>query len=84
MFMKCCNPACGAPFDYREGRLIRFTRNKPKGLSPDHDQVIEHFWLCGKCAALYVFQKESGRDITVRPRVKEISHDRDSHSILVA
>ena len=23
--MKCCNPLCDAPFDYRQGRLVRFS-----------------------------------------------------------
>ena len=24
MFARCSNPECGAPFNYREGRLIRY------------------------------------------------------------
>jgi hypothetical protein len=84
MFMKCCNPKCEAPFDYREGRLIRFSWNPPKGCSPDHFQVIEHFWLCGKCSALYEFKNEPGNNVTVRPRAEQSSQDRRFHSTLVA
>jgi len=89
MFIKCCNPECGAPFDYREGRLIRFSRNTPNDSSSynrntNNCQVIEHFWLCGKCAALYVFENEPGNHVTVRPRTEEFSQRTNPRSTLVA
>lgn len=34
MFMKCCNPNCETPFDYRRGRLIRISR-AIGGMLPD-------------------------------------------------
>ena len=64
MLIKCCNPKCEAPFDYREGRLIRFSGNSANGKTLENHPLIRHFWLCGKCAGLYVFEYESG--ITVK------------------
>jgi len=41
MFEKCLNPDCDLPFDYREGRLIRFCSTKAK--SPAERHRVEHF-----------------------------------------
>jgi hypothetical protein len=69
MFAKCSNPDCGLPFDHREGRLIRF--RSPDAKSPSEHDCIEHFWLCGKCSELYVFEYESGAGIMITRRVTE-------------
>jgi hypothetical protein len=71
MFMRCLNPDCGAPFDYREGRLIRFC--KP----PLDDQLVidrhrvEHYWLCGRCSSFYDFEYEPGMGMKIRLRMRE-------------
>jgi hypothetical protein len=67
MFEKCSNPDCGLPFDYREGRLIRFYSTEAE--SPAEHQGVEHFWLCGKCSERYVFAYERGAGMKIRPRV---------------
>jgi hypothetical protein len=69
MFEKCSNPNCGLPFDYREGRLIRFC--SPDAKFPAEHQCVEHFWLCGKCSKLYVFEYKRGAGVKIRLRETE-------------
>ena len=68
MYMKCCNPDCDTPFDYREGRLIRVSKAPPKGKATESRSLVEHFWLCGKCAGQYVLEHEFGMPIKVKLR----------------
>jgi hypothetical protein len=70
MFGKCSNPACGAPFNYREGRLFRFDK-PPEGESSAGQDRVELFWLCGRCSELYVFEYEKGAGIKIKLRVRE-------------
>jgi hypothetical protein len=63
MLEKCSNPDCDLPFDYREGRLIRFSPTDTK--SPGQYRCVEHFWLCGKCSERYVFAYEPGAGIKI-------------------
>jgi hypothetical protein len=72
MLLKCCNPECEAPFDYREGRLIRFSSEQANAKSAENRSLIQHFWLCGKCAGLFVFEHESGISVRIRPRHQEL------------
>jgi len=75
---------CEAPFDYREGRLIRFsskrTNDKPSGNQP----LIQHFWLCGTCAAKFIFVCESGITVKIKPRQQELSEEYLSHFVSAA
>jgi hypothetical protein len=68
MLIRCCNPECKAPFNYREGRLIRFSMLQanvnPLGKQP----AVQHFWLCGTCAREFVFDANSGASLNIRPR----------------
>lgn len=84
MFMKCCNPNCGAPFDYREGQLIRFSKALSNGYSAENHHLVEHFWLCGKCSGDYVFEYESGVTVKVRARAGELCQDRVPSLVSVA
>jgi hypothetical protein len=71
---KCANPACGEPFRYlREGKLFRVDldqlENRAAGKS-DSEKVwhrLEHFWLCGRCAATMTLVAERGRGISTVP-----------------
>ena len=81
MFIKCCNPECEAPFDYREGRLIRFSRTPSSGKPAKNQRLIEHFWLCGKCAGLYVIEFESRVIVKIKPRKQQLSEEKLSHSV---
>lgn len=71
MLIKCCNPKCATPFDHREGRLIRFSSKPANGKTIENRPLIQHFWLCGKCAVLYVFEFESGISVKIKPRHQE-------------
>jgi hypothetical protein len=69
--MKCCNPECVAPFDYREGRLIRVSRPVENDNNSQARPVVKHFWLCGKCAAAYEFELRSDSGVAIRPRDRQ-------------
>jgi hypothetical protein len=79
MLIKCCNPECQAPIDYRQGRLMRFTGTPSSGNDPKNRHRIQHYWLCGKCAELYVFDFESGTGVKLKPREQESSVENPSH-----
>jgi hypothetical protein len=78
MFEKCLNPDCGLPFDYREGRLIRFCSTDAK--PPAGHPGVEHFWLCGKCSERYVFAYERGAGMKIRLRGTE-THETAARSL---
>jgi hypothetical protein len=84
MLIKCCNPMCAAPFDYREGRLIRFSSKITNDKSSENHSLIRHFWLCGKCAGLYVFEYESGMTVKIKPRHQESSQEHLFHFVSAA
>jgi len=71
MFAKCSNPDCGASFDYREGLLVRSCEFPMDGQPPANRQRIEHFWLCGSCSKLYVFEYKVGTGMKIKLRVRE-------------
>jgi hypothetical protein len=75
MLSKCSNPDCQAPFDYREGRLVRHSRTLPGGRPGEIQRVIKHFWLCGKCAALYLLEYESGMNIKLKLRDRILTEE---------
>ena len=72
MFAKCSNPDCVAPFDYREGRLIRFCKSPSDGQFPVDDHCVEHFWLCGRCSELYVFEYEREVGMKIKLRIRKL------------
>jgi hypothetical protein len=74
MEMKCCNPGCDALFDYREGRLVRVSKNPPKDNPSKTQRLIEHFWLCGKCSIDFVLEYKSGNGVTIKSRDYERDH----------
>ncbi len=82
MLTKCCNPKCEAPFDYREGRLIRLSNQVANGKPSEGRPLIQHFWLCEECAGLYVFEYESGASVKLRPRHEEVAEE--SHCYFVS
>jgi hypothetical protein len=72
MFAKCSNSDCGVPFDYREGQLIRYCKPPLDGQFSTDYPCVEHFWLCGSCSKLYVFENERGSDIKIKPRMRKL------------
>ncbi len=69
MLSKCANPACSTPLLYlREGKIFIMERapeprltEQPAGPARKNHRV-EHFWLCGACAAekTLVYDKKTG------------------------
>ena len=84
MIKKCCNPECDAPFDYREGRLVRFSRLSSSGISPENRFIIEHFWLCGDCTEVFVLDHDSEMNVKIKPRDKKIRERKSVHSTVAA
>ena len=74
MDMKCCNPGCDAPFDYREGRLIRVSKDPSKDNPSETQRLIEHFWLCGKCSIDFVLEYKPGKGVTIKSHDYTIVH----------
>jgi hypothetical protein len=68
MLIRCCNPECKAPFNNREGRLIRFSMVQAGVKSADKQPPVQHFWLCRKCARDFVFEASPGASLNIRPR----------------
>jgi hypothetical protein len=72
MIAQCSNPDCAAPFDYREGRLVRFCKLPSDHQSLANEKCVEHFWLCGSCSEIYTFEFESGPRMVIKPRDGEL------------
>ncbi len=72
MFERCSNLDCRASFDYREGQLIRFCKSPLDDQSPADRHREEHFWLCGSCSRLFVFEYNVGAGMKTKLRVKEL------------
>ena len=72
MVTKCCNPKCEAPFDYRQGRLIRMVY-PADGTGASNYKVIKHFWICGKCTANFVLKQDGEAGVTLQSRKSEAS-----------
>jgi hypothetical protein len=72
MLSTCANPACQASFQYfREGRLYRFELSPTaNGTSMAGDnkppRKVEHFWLCGRCAAIMTLALHQQKVVVVR------------------
>jgi hypothetical protein len=70
MISKCANPECSAPFRYlRDGKLFRVNWGLLESASAaqnDSDKPwhrLEHFWLCGRCAATMTLVAEKGKGV---------------------
>jgi hypothetical protein len=70
MVLKCSNPDCEKPFDYRRGRLFRFHNDQPDAQSPGNVcPCIRHFWLCDGCSGPHVLEYHYGLGVVIRQRV---------------
>ena len=72
MITKCFNPACQTPFDHRAGRLVRFSRKTSNNNYEECRQYIEHFWLCGTCTDLFIFECDEGMPVGLMRREQVI------------
>lgn len=53
MVSNCANPGCGKPLHYlREGRIYVFDASVGTAITGQkRERRLEHYWLCGACAA---------------------------------
>lgn len=70
--MKCCNPQCKAPFDYRQGRLIRIV-GPAGGTGSSNHKAIKHFWMCGQCSSTFVLKQDGEARVILQSRDVEPS-----------
>lgn len=84
MSMKCCNPKCEAPFDHREGRLVRFSGTVMNAKTRKTEAFIQHVWLCGRCAEQFVFERNSEHAIALKPRKQHLAQGSASPFVSVA
>ena len=73
MLAKCANPSCSTPLVYlREGKIFMVespqSRTDKDGaivFGPKSPNRVEHFWLCGPCAAemTLTYDRERGVEI---------------------
>jgi hypothetical protein len=83
MLAKCANPSCSTPLVYlREGKI--FMMESPQSQTdkdgaivsrPRPSNRVEHFWLCGPCAAQMTLTYDRQRGIeVVRKGVSKAPH----------
>ncbi len=75
MVNSCANPDCHKTLRYlREGVVYLFSQTKHahSGASDAADaaQRMEHFWLCGSCAAVSTLKTDSKGHVQLTPKVK--------------
>jgi hypothetical protein len=73
MLAKCANPSCSTPLVYlREGKIF-MVESPPSQtdkdvvivLRPKSPNRVEHFWLCGPCAAQMTLTYDRQRGVEV-------------------
>jgi hypothetical protein len=67
MFSTCANPECQKPFDYHQGRLLRFHSDR-SGSDLSENCCVRHFWLCADCSRAYVLEYQVGLGVVIRLR----------------
>ena len=71
MLAKCANPSCSTPLIYlREGKIfmIESPHTDKDGVThirPKSPNRVEHFWLCGLCAAQMTLTYDRQRGVEV-------------------
>jgi len=83
MLAKCANPSCSTPLVYlREGKIFMMESQQPQTEKdgaifrrPRPSNRVEHFWLCGPCAAQMTLTYDRQRGIqVVRKGVSKAPH----------
>ena len=73
MLAKCANPSCSTPLVYlREGKIFmvespqsRTDKDGAIPIRPKPPNRVEHFWLCGPCAAQLTLTYDRQRGVEV-------------------
>jgi hypothetical protein len=70
MVNNCANSGCGKPLLYlREGRIFIFdTSDGPSEPGAKRLRRLDHYWLCGACAATMMIVQNSQGTATVLPK----------------
>lgn len=79
MVSKCANPECSVSFQYfREGKLYRIDNAGLGTDLPTGPQVparkrphrVEHYWLCGTCAARLTLTYDREKGVLIMPLLR--------------
>jgi hypothetical protein len=72
MLAKCANPSCSTELVYlREGKIFMVeapAQAQKSELSPKPANRVEHFWLCGPCAAQLTLAYDRRSGVQVVPK----------------
>lgn len=79
MVSHCANPGCGKPLHYlREGRIYVFDALVgTAGTAEKRERRLEHWWLCGLCAASLILTQDPQGWIRVLPKPPATPEDGD-------
>lgn len=77
MLSKCANPTCSTPLVYlREGKIFMMEQNPQPEVRRNGPVLVkasnrvEHFWLCGPCAAKMTITYDHQLGVVVVPKSK--------------
>ena len=71
MVNKCANPECNKTLRYlREGIVYLFSNGKEPDKMKGGPQRLEHFWLCGACAAKWTLKLDLQHDVQMIPKTR--------------
>jgi len=83
-FSACANPECRVPFDYHGGHFFRFHKAHRGEDGPANTHSVQHFWLCGNCAATFVLDYQVGRGVLMSRRRDSSSQEQECRLIAAA
>ncbi len=64
----CANPRCMKPLVYlREGTVYIFEIPAAEPSDPTSHR-LEHYWLCGQCAATHLLERTANRELRLVPK----------------
>lgn len=77
MLSKCANPTCSTPLVYlREGKIFMMEQSLQPEIRRNGPVLVkaanrvEHFWLCGPCAATMTITHDDQLGVVVVPKSK--------------
>lgn len=69
MVSHCANPSCNKPLHYlREGKVFLFSGKNGSKQNSKTLQMMEHYWLCGKCAREWTLTMDEEHGVQLEPR----------------
>jgi hypothetical protein len=83
VFWKCANPECEVCFDYRQGRLFRFSIGQSNRKWRVGAHSVRHFWLCRLCAETFTLSYREGQGVLIGHRF-HVPSDREASRLIAA